>query len=55
MKYFIEYNAKYIAEFKTLKGCINYIQRKNLKDDENNSLSIVDENGVYIENINELK
>lgn len=55
MKYFVEYNAKYIAEYKTLKGCINFIQRKNLKDDEDNTLNIVDENGVYIENIDAIK
>lgn len=55
MKYFVEYNAKYIAEYKTLKGCINFIQRKNLKDDEDNTLNIVDENSVYIENIDAIK
>lgn len=46
MKYFVEYNAKYIAEYKTIKGCINLINKKQLKDDENNCLCIIDENGV---------
>lgn len=54
MKYFVEYNGKYIAEYKTLKGCINYIEKRNLKDDENNSLNIVDGNGIYLENINNI-
>ena len=46
MKYFIEYNAKYIAEYKTIKGCLNLINKKGIKDDENNCLCIIDENGV---------
>lgn len=48
MKYFVEYNAKYIAEFKTLKGANNYIERKGLKNDDDNLLLIIDdEGGMY--------
>ena len=46
MKYFVEYNGKYIAEYKTIKGCLNFINKKQLKDDENTLLCIIDNNGV---------
>lgn len=54
-KYFVCYNAKFIAERKTLKGCQDFISRKGLKDDENNLLYIVDDEGEEYPLIKELK
>lgn len=45
MKFFVEYNGKYVAEYKSVKSCLNYIEKKNLKDDENNLLVIICDNG----------
>lgn len=45
MKYFVEYNGKYIAEYKTLKGANNYIERRGLKNDDDNLLLIICDNG----------
>lgn len=45
MTYFVEYNAKYIAMYKTLKAAKNFIARKGLKDDECNILHIWDSEG----------
>lgn len=47
MKYFIEYNAKYIAERKSIKACVALIVKKGLKSDDDNLLYIVDEHGNY--------
>lgn len=45
MKYFVEYNAKYIAGYKTLKAAQNFIARKGLKNDDDNVLTIWDNKG----------
>lgn len=45
MTYFVEYNAKFIASYKTLKAAQNFIVRKGLKDDEWNLLRIWDSEG----------
>lgn len=47
MKYFIEYNAKFIAERKSIKACVALIIKKGLKNDDENLLYIVDELGNY--------
>lgn len=47
MKFFIEYNGKFIAERKSIKACISLIFKKGLKNDENNMLYIVDNLGNY--------
>lgn len=44
-KFFVVYNAKFIAMYKSVKACLNFIQRRQLKDDESNSLNIYDNNG----------
>lgn len=43
--YYVDYNGKYIAEYKTLRGALNFIQRKDLRNDADNSLYLVDNNG----------
>ena len=45
MTYFVEYNAKYIASYKSLKAAQNFIARKGLKNDEDNVLTIWDNEG----------
>ena len=42
MNYYVYYNGKYIAMYKTLAACRNFIARKGLKNDENNLLEILD-------------
>jgi len=43
--YFVEYNGKYVASYNTIRGAIGYVNRKNLRDDADNTLRIVDSNG----------
>lgn len=45
MWYWVDYNSKYVARYKSVNACINFINRKGYKDDSFNSLYIVDENG----------
>lgn len=48
MTYFVEYNARYIASYKSLKAAENFIARKGLKSDENNVLTVWDSEGNVI-------
>lgn len=50
--YFVEYNAVYIARYKTIKSCLNFIKRKNLKNDYNNVLRIWDNTGMLYDTTN---
>jgi len=45
MTYFIEYNGKFIKSCKTIKSCINHIERKHLTNDCDNVLRIFDQDG----------
>lgn len=54
MKYFVSYNCKYIAQCKSIKHCLAVIAKKGLKDDENNLLEIVNEEGIYYNSKGEL-
>ena len=45
MKYYVEYNAKFIGIYKTLRGALGFIKRKGLFDDEDNLLCLMDSNG----------
>lgn len=45
MTFFVEYNAKYIASYKSLKAAQNFIDRKCLKNDDANVLRIWDSEG----------
>lgn len=49
MSYFVSYNGKYIAERKSLKMALKFIESKGLKDDEDNLLYIVAPDGEYIQ------
>lgn len=50
--YFVEYNAVYIAKYKTIKSCLNFINRKKLKNDCNNVLRIWDNAGRLYDTTN---
>jgi hypothetical protein len=47
MKYYVEYNAKLMGVYKSLKSAINLIYRKGWKNDELNSLYLFDNEGDY--------
>lgn len=55
MKYYVQYNGQYMAIYKSVKACLNLINRKGWKNDENNMLRIVDENGDEYDTINGIK
>ena len=42
---FIDYNGKYIAQYKRMRAALNYINRKGLQDDLDNTLRLVDDKG----------
>ena len=44
-KYWVYLNGKYIADYKTLKGCLNYIEIRNLEYNYDNDLGIIDNEG----------
>lgn len=45
MYYFVWYNGAFIAQYKSVRACINFIDRNNLQNDYWNLLEIVDQNG----------
>lgn len=45
MYYFVWYNGAFIAQYKSVRACLNLIDRKGLKNDYRNQLDIVDQNG----------
>lgn len=49
--FFVEYNAKFIAMYKSIRACLAFIQRKQLRDDENNMLRIYDNDGCPYDTI----
>lgn len=44
-RFWVEYNCKFIASYKSVKACLNFINRKGLQDNFFNALTIVDNNG----------
>lgn len=50
--YFVEYNAVYVARYKSIKSCLNFIKRKNLKNDCDNVLRIWDNTGALYDTTN---
>lgn len=45
MWYFVEYNGKLLKATKTKIVALSFIRQKGLRDDESNSLKLVDSNG----------
>jgi hypothetical protein len=43
--YWIYLNGKYIADYRTLRGCLNYIERRKLEYNYDNDLGIIDNEG----------
>ena len=54
-RFWVEYNGKYVADYKSVRACLNLIRRKGLKDDFDNTLRIVDNNGELYNVINGTK
>lgn len=52
MWYFVEYNCLYIAMYKSIRACLNFIDRKKLQDDADNILRIWDSDGNLYNPIN---
>lgn len=47
-RFWVEYYGKYVADYKSVRACLNFIDRKGLQNDYDNTLQIVDSNGdVY--------
>ena len=43
--FFVEYNCKFVAMYKSLKACINFISRKGYVNDLDNTVRIFDKDG----------
>ena len=43
--FFVEYNAKFVAMYKSVKACLNFISRKGWVNDFDNMLRIFDKQG----------
>ena len=50
-EFYVVYNAKYMARYKTIKGCLNYIKRKGWRDDSDNVLIIWDNRGIIYDSV----
>lgn len=44
-RFWVEYNCEFIASYKSVRACLNFISRKGLKDGYYNMLRIFDNNG----------
>jgi hypothetical protein len=42
---FVEYNGKFLAQYKRMSAALDYINRKDLQDDLDNTLRLVDDKG----------
>lgn len=51
-RFWVEYNGKYIADYKSVKACMNFINKKGLQDNFDNTLRIFDNNGDMYNVIN---
>ena len=43
--YFVEYNCKFVAMYKSVKACLNFISRKGYTNDIDNTVRIFDKSG----------
>lgn len=51
-RFWVEHNGKYVADYKSVRACLNLICRKGLQNDCDNTLRIVDNNGDMYNCIN---
>lgn len=42
---FVDYNGKFIAQYRRMSAALTYIERKGLQDDLDNTLRLVDDKG----------
>ena len=47
----MEYNGKFMSDYKTMKATLNFIKRKGYKNDENNVLNVFDQDGNHYDPI----
>lgn len=50
--FFVEYNAKFVAMYKSMKACLNFISRKGYVNDLDNLVRIFDKDGNEYNPIN---
>ena len=50
--FYVEYNGCYIAMYKSIRACLNFIKRRGLRDDEDNLLRIWDNTGTIHNPVN---
>ena len=43
--YFVEYNCKFVAMYKSVMACLNFISRKGYTNDTDNTVRIFDKSG----------
>ena len=43
--FFVEYNCKFMAMYKSVKACLNFISRKEYVNDLDNTVRIFDKDG----------
>lgn len=43
--FFVEYNGKFVAMYKSVRACLNFISRKGYTNDLDNTVRVVDSNG----------
>lgn len=43
--FFVEYNAKFVAMYKSVRACLNFIERKGYVNDFDNTVRIFDKEG----------
>jgi len=45
LTFFVEYNCKFVAMYKSVKACLNFISRKGYVNDLDNTVRIFDKEG----------
>lgn len=50
--FYVEYNGCFIAMYKSIRTCLNFIKRRGLRDDEDNLLRIWDNTGTIYDPVN---
>jgi len=43
--FFVEYNGKFVATYKSVRACLNFISRKGYTNDLDNTVRVVDTHG----------
>ena len=51
-RFYVHYNGCFIADYKSVRACLNFIRRNGLENDCDNSLHVVDNNGDMYNCIN---